>query len=54
MNMQGSHLKTFSQVQDQGRSRWTTTVIVSYFEDWPPRSNAACPVEALAKSEGWA
>ena len=35
-----SHFKTFNQVQDQGGLRRTTTVIVNYFEDWPPRSNA--------------
>ena len=49
--MTTSHFKTLNQVQDhvsgvalraktEGGSRRTTTVIVNYFEDWPPRSNA--------------
>jgi len=35
-----SHFKTFNRVRDQGGVRRTTTVIVGYFEDWPPHSNA--------------
>ena len=34
-----SFFKTFNQVQDQGGSIRTTTVIVNYFEDWPYLSN---------------
>ncbi len=42
-----SYFKTFNQVLDQGGSRGTTTVIVSYFEDWPPRTNAETGDPAL-------
>jgi len=31
-----SHFKTYNQGQDQGGLRGPTTVIVNYFEDWPP------------------
>ena len=34
-----TYFKTSNQVQDQGGMRWSTTVIVGYFEDWPPYSN---------------
>jgi hypothetical protein len=34
--MDRSYFKAFNQVQDQGGSRGTTTVIVAYFEDWTP------------------
>jgi len=39
-NKDTSYFKTFNQVQYQGGSMRTTTVIVGYFEDWPPRFNA--------------
>jgi len=37
--MDTSYFKTFNQAKDQGGLRRTTTVIVNYFEDWPPISN---------------
>jgi hypothetical protein len=44
-NPSRSHFKSFNHAQDQGGSRRTTTVIVNYFEDWPPRSNAEIELE---------
>ena len=39
-NIIRSYFKTFNQVRDQGGSMRTTAVIVGYFEECPPQSNA--------------